>query len=32
MSITLVKQTQRVGGVAEEFAMYHKGRELKSAK
>jgi hypothetical protein len=32
MKIVLVKQTERVALVAEELAMYHKGRELKAAK
>jgi hypothetical protein len=32
MEITLVQQTGRVASLVEEFAMYHKGRELKPAK
>lgn len=32
MNITLVKQTERVSQVTEEFAMYHEGRELKESK
>lgn len=31
MEFNLIQQEERVGVIAEEFAMYHQGRELEDA-